>query len=73
MSANDELRAHLAVIAEHARDALKLIDGGASVPSSLIAPSGTCTHPEDKRIRRMGGYWTCDPLKGGCGQEGRDA
>lgn len=72
MSANDELRAHLLVIYEHARDALGLIDDGASVPSSLIAPSGTCTHPEDKRTRMMGGHWMCDPLKGGCGVKGQD-
>jgi len=72
MSANDELKAHLIVIYEHARDALRLMDDGASLTADLIAPSGTCTHPESKRIRTMGGYWTCDPLKGGCGAKGRD-
>jgi hypothetical protein len=67
MSANDELRAHLLVIYEHARDALKLIDGGASVTDELIVPKGTCSHPESKRTRNMGGYWSCE-----CGAKGRD-
>ena len=69
-SRGDQLRAHLAVIAEHARDALVLIGEGAELPSALSLPKGSdaCTHPEDKRDRAMGGHWTCQV----CGYEGRD-
>lgn len=67
MSANDELRAHLIVLYEHARDALKLADAGAIVDSPLVSSNGSCLHPERKRTRSMGGYWTCE-----CGEKGRD-
>jgi hypothetical protein len=68
MSANDELRAHLIVLYEHARDALKLIDAGAVLAGDLVASDGSCLHPENKRTRYMGGYWQCE-----CGEKGRDA
>lgn len=70
MSAS-ELRAHLLVIAEHARDALALLDDEPA-PITLPAGSTACTHPERLRIRTMGGYWTCDETRGGCGFQGRD-
>ena len=67
MPASDELRAHLAVIYEHARDALRLLDAGAEITNELIVPADKCGHPESKRTRMMGGYWSCE-----CGEKGRD-
>jgi hypothetical protein len=69
MSANDELRAHLIVLYEHARDALKLLDDGAGLTAELTLPSGSaaCAHPEKDRVRMMGGHWSCK-----CGAKGQD-
>ena len=57
MSASDELKAHLLVIAEHARDALALIEAGAMQSISLPKGSTACLHPH--RQEGMGGWWTC--------------
>ncbi|MCK9358202.1 MAG: hypothetical protein M0R22_13835 [Dehalococcoidia bacterium] len=67
MSASDELRAHLLVIYEHARDALTALDAGASLTDELIVPGGQCSHPESTRMHMLGGYWECP-----CGVKGRD-
>ena len=67
MPANDELKAHLLVIFEHARDALKLLDDSASLTDELVVPRGACSHPESKKTRTMGGNWVCQ-----CGVKGRD-
>jgi len=68
MSVNDELQAHLIAILEHARDALKLLDEGATLTPSITLPAGStaCTHPNKQRS--MGGYWFCPD----CNTEGRD-
>lgn len=70
---DDALRAHLAVIAEHTRDALTLLGesaGTGALGGSLALPTGSdaCTHPAGKRDHAMGGNWTCQV----CGYEGRD-
>ena len=59
MSASDELRAHLLVIADHTREALQLLDGGAEVTPTLSLPEGSraCTHR--RRQEGMGGWETC--------------
>ena len=65
VSRDDQLRAHLAVIAEHARDALALLTAAAG---PLILPDGLpCRHPKETRTYAMGGFWTCP-----CGAEGKD-
>jgi hypothetical protein len=67
-ASDDELRAHLLVIADHAREALELL-GMTATPGSLIVPPGTpCTHPIAQRTYAMGGYWICS-----CGANGKDA
>lgn len=64
-AANDDaLKAHLIVIYEHARDALKLMD--TPQVEGLSLPSGVCRHTN--RAASMGGYWTCLD----CGAKGRD-
>lgn len=71
MGSDDQLRAHLAVIAEHTRDALALLDGTAgTLGGSLTLPTGSdaCTHPAGKRDHAMGGNWTCQI----CGYAGRE-
>ena len=66
-ASDDALRAHLAVIAEHARDALALLGMGAT-PGPLILPEGLpCTHPQTQRTYAMGGHWRCS-----CGATGKD-
>ena len=67
-ASDDQLRAHLAVIAEHAQAALALLGMGTTT-GPLILPDGTpCTHPESQRTYAMGGHWTCS-----CGAIGKDA
>jgi hypothetical protein len=55
-ASDDQLRAHLLVIAEHARDALALLEE--STPG-LTLPKGStaCTHRRNSL--GMGGYRTC--------------
>lgn len=66
MSASDELRAHLIVIYEHSRDALKLLD--ADAPADLTLPKGSSACRHTHKTPSMGGYWTCHD----CGAKGRD-
>lgn len=67
-SKSDQLRAHLAVIAEHTRDALALLDEGELAPGlSLPKGSDACRHP--RKQPGMGGYVTC--LE--CGARWKDA
>jgi hypothetical protein len=71
MSASDELRAHLLVIADHIREAIVLLDNGATPAASLHLPTGSqaCTHKDSKAL--MGGYRVC--LNQECGYRWRDS
>lgn len=68
MSKEEELRAHLAVIAEHSRDALALLESGVTIAPGLELPVGSSACGHRRRERQMGGYWTCLD----CGAKGRE-
>jgi hypothetical protein len=70
VASDDQLRAHLLVIAEHARDALALLGEAGTLGGSLTLPVGSnaCTHPAGKRDYTLGGNWTCQV----CDYGGRD-
>jgi len=65
---DDELRAHLLVIIDHAQAALSALGGNAQ-SGALVLPPGSeaCAHPAMQRTYAMGGHWRCT-----CGATGKD-